>query len=381
MAQKRGPYIPNLEPIMAAGINPETGLPYKMGGTPCTLLTDIKKIFRIIDEQDAVNRYKWYNLPDGLNSQLLERILYYKGQACFFYNEIDDRFYLLPYALKAPANGTGIDFYGRYTGVQPLPWMGSDGGGATEKANYARQLSYLSTLELEPLYEVLLPEEVIELGESGLKKKCVLLYDYTPQISQSLIPRQTLNDAIVEVEAECVPFLRTALIRATGVKGMRVEGQTEQANVNAANEAIYNAAITGKMNVPIVGSLEFQELNDGVVGKGEEFLRALQGLDNLRLSTYGLDNGGLFQKNAHMLQSEQDMNAAGGGGTELIYQDGLTIRQNFCNIVNSVFDLGIWCESAEIASGADNNFSGELSDQVDQSGAANENPAGGEVNE
>ena len=33
--------------------------------------------------------------------------------------------------------------------------------------------------------------------------------------------------------------------------------------------------------------------------------------------------------------------------TDLILQDGLSIRQEFCNIVNKVFNLHIWCEAKE----------------------------------
>ena len=63
-----GPTLPNLEPFYAAGINPKTGLPMKFSG-PCTLKEDIKKQLRLVDEQDAVNRYVWYNLPMNLPSQ------------------------------------------------------------------------------------------------------------------------------------------------------------------------------------------------------------------------------------------------------------------------------------------------------------------------
>ena len=115
MATKNsGPYMPNLEALLAAGIDPKTGLPVKLAsGTKCTLKNDIKKIVRIIDEQDAVNRYKWYNLPCNLSSQEVERLLYYKGQLCFFYFKELDEFYFMPYAL----DGT-IDFYGRFNTIQ-----------------------------------------------------------------------------------------------------------------------------------------------------------------------------------------------------------------------------------------------------------------------
>ena len=79
--------LPDLETLWQAGINPKNGLPTKFGSSKCTIKEDIKKYLRLIDEQDAVNRYVWYNLPANLTSQELERMLYYKGQLCFFYDK------------------------------------------------------------------------------------------------------------------------------------------------------------------------------------------------------------------------------------------------------------------------------------------------------
>ena len=41
------------------------------------LKANIKKMLRVNDEQIALNRYVWHNLPRGINGQLIERILYY----------------------------------------------------------------------------------------------------------------------------------------------------------------------------------------------------------------------------------------------------------------------------------------------------------------
>ena len=357
----RGPYLPNLEPLLAAGVDPKTGLPIKVtGSAPCAIKDNIKRLIRIQDEQDAVNRFTWYNLPDGLNGQMLERMLYYKGQLCFFYFEEMDKFYFMPYALDG-----GIDFYGRYIGVHPIPFSG--GTTDEEKKQSSKQMTILSAKKLKPTYDILLPEELLDEGISALTTRCVLLKDYTEQLSQNISPRQMLNEGIIDVEAECIPFMRTALLRATGVKGMRVGNEDEQSNVQAANASMLDAALTGKVNIPIIGTVEFQELNDGQVGKADEFMMALQSLDNFRLSTYGLENGGLFQKRERKLVSEQEMNA-GGGSIGLIMQDGLSIRQRFCDIVNSIWGLGIWCDVSETVSGADKDMDGELSDQQDQSG-------------
>ena len=121
-----------------------------------------------------------------------------------------------------------------------------------------------------------------------------------------------------------------------------------------------------------------QELTDGATLKAEEFMLALQSLDNFRLSTYGIDNGGLFQKKAHELQSEADIN---GGPVGLVLQDGLSIRQNFCNIVNSIWGIGIWCEPAENIMGMDQNGDGAIYDRNEAGENSGADVNGGNDNE
>lgn len=52
-----GANLPDTKTLWQAGINPKTGLPYKFDGGKCTLKEDMKKFLRLVDEQDAVNRY------------------------------------------------------------------------------------------------------------------------------------------------------------------------------------------------------------------------------------------------------------------------------------------------------------------------------------
>lgn len=333
-----GAKIPNIEAIIGVGMNPKTGLPYKMGD-PLNggIKEEIKKVLRIADEQDAVNRYTWYNLPGNISSQELERMLYYKGQLCFFYDEMLDEFYFMPYALDG-----GIDFYGRYSTVHPIPMY--QGGSENEKKEIGYQQAYLSTLKLKVQYGMMLNEPT----DYELKTACVLLHDYTKQLSQTIIPRQILNEPIIDAEADCIPYMKTALMLGTGIKGMRVNDADQKAEVKAASKEIRSAALNNEAYVAMTGNMEFQELSDGPVYKGEEYMMAMQSIDNFRLSLYGLDNGGLFEKKAHMLESENDVNQTNVG---LVLQDGISIRQNFCNIVNSIWGLGIWCEPSQTQTG------------------------------
>lgn len=347
--------LPNLQAFIQAGINPKTGLPLRMGDGGAELKSNIKKLLRIMDEQDAINRFVWYNLPPGLDSQLLERVLYYKGQGALFFESATEQFYFLPYALDG-----SIDVYGRYMGIRPLPFNGSLNIDESEKKDKKIDARYqwLNLKKLSPVYDIVIDDVDTEMFENS----CVLLSDYTKQISQINISRQILQDPLLDVMADCIPFMRTALLNSTGVQGMRVPTQDDQSNVEAASISVNNAALTGKKYIPIVGAVEFQDLTTGTLGKSEEFLLAMQSLDNFRLSLYGLDNGGLFQKKSHILEAEQSMN---NGNTGLILQDSLALRQQFCDIANSIWGLNMWCEASETIVQVDRNMDGQLGGDED----------------
>lgn len=349
----------------SAGINPVTGQPTRVTENRSSLKNDIRKQLRIIDEQDAVNRYVWYNLPCDLTGQELERMLYYKGQLAFFYFKDLDQFYFMPYAL----DGT-IDFYGRFNTIHPVPM--AEGTDDDTKAIVAKQAALLSTIKLDVLYDV-----PLELDKSP-ENYCVLLYDYTKQLSQNILPRQQLQDGLLNVMSDMIPFMRTSLLNATGVSGMRVSSEDDESNVKAANLTVDAAALNGQKWIPIIGNLEFQDLTQGSTAKGEEFLLAMQSLDNFRLSTYGLENGGLFEKKQYQNTMQTSLNGNGQVGNPL--QDGLSIRQHFCDVVNSVFGVGISCEISEVATGSDFNQDGAFIDEQDQSGTmVGQQPEQGDV--
>lgn len=333
--------------LLQAGIDPKTGLPLKYTAG-CDIAEKIRMQLRIVDEQDAVNRFTWYNLPEGLNARLIERILYYRGRGMLFF--LKDKFYFLPYAL----DGT-IDVYGRFTAVTPLPFNGTTSDG--------KEKPWIQGLTYDVVYDVAMLEDFADKSEEEirdyLEHSCVLLKDYTEQISQTPVARQILNDPLLSIMAECFPYMRTALINSTGVQGMRVDSKDDVASVYAANSAINKAALEGNSKVPIMGHVDFQELTNGPVARAEEFLLAMQSLDNYRLSLYGLDNGGIFQKKSHMLQSEQEMNA---GNIGLVMRDSLQCRQDFCTICNSLWGLNMWCTISETAIGIDTTGDGVAGD-------------------
>jgi len=365
------PKLPDLATLIQAGIDPKTGLPLKLGNASQMnrkLKITARRVFRIIDEQRAVNRYRWYNLPAGLSSQELERLLYLKYQLVFFYMEKTGKFYFMPFAL----DGT-IDFYGRYNTVHPVP-MTSGSEKEKESKRYKEQAALLSTVKLNIVKDVVVYAE--EITDELLTKSGVILRDYSPQMGQNSEPRYILNDDLIDMEADCLAFLRTSLLLGTGIQGLRVPDADAASEVDRFAAAMYSNAINGNPYTAITAKVELQEIQPASTLKASEFFLAMKSIDNLLLSTYGLDNSGVFNKQAHTLESE---NAVNYSNNALVDQDGLNWRQNFCNIVNSIWDLGMWCEKSEITSGVDIDGNGVPYDENSNgSGSGYSTEEGGE---
>ena len=308
----------------------------------------VKRMLRVNDLQNAVRRFNWVNLPDGLTGDLIERILYYRGQGMFFFMPQDDKFYFLPYTLA----GT-IDVYGRFTKVTPLPFNGS-----TPQIDDKKDKPWITGLTRNPMYSIKADTITIQDWENN----CVLLSDYTKQLSQTVLPRQALNDPFMDIMSECIPFMRTALIKGTGISGVRVNDADQQKALIDSSLAVEDSALSGDIWVPIIGDLEFQPLADGTVSKAEEYLLAMQSLDNFRLGTMGLTNGGIFEKKAHITNAELQSNQS---SVSMILQDSLKLRQDFCILVNSLWGLDIWCEISESVLGIDQNMDGVAYDTGD----------------
>lgn len=318
----------------------------KPGAKGPGLNESILRSLRIMDEQDAVNSFVWYNLPDGLSANLIERILYYRGSGMFFYMKENDMFYFLPYV------GSEIDVYGRYKKCSALPFNGT----ASEMDKDAKP--WIDGKFWDIKYDMVLPEK---LTIDVFTDSCAILNDYSRQMSQKVLPRYALQEPLLNVMSEIIPFLRTTLLSGCGIKGIRVNNQDEAFSVAAASASIQKASIFGEPWIPIDAGINAEQLTDSQIGgKVEDYLVSLQSLDNLRLSMHGLENGGLFQKKAHMLQSEEEVNQ---GSVGLVMQDKLYQRQEFCNIINSIWGLGMWCDVAEVSSDADMNGDGVISDE------------------
>lgn len=298
------------------------------GGSKLPLKDQMRIIMRVVDEADAIGRFEWKNLPENftMTSDEIERLIYYRGQLIFFYFEPLNKFYLMPYA------GQDIDFYGRFTYVTPIPVATG-----SENENYEVQKKNLSSLKLKAFYVKPTQQEIKDAG--GINNIGIIIRDYDCQMnSQYIIPRAELNEPLLDLESEIFPMARTMRIAACGVKGMRVPDGGASDHVGEANAKMYEAAISGEPFVPIECPVEFQELNEGTAAKNENFMLDLQTSENFRLSTYGIENGGLFNKQSHELENEAKLNS---GPVRARLKRCLNKRKESADIINKIWGLNI----------------------------------------
>lgn len=300
------------------------------GNSKSNLMEEMRILLRLNDESDAIGRFNWLDIAEGIEmtSDDIERLLYFRGQLIFFYNENDNKYMITPFA------GSGIKFNGKFSKATPVPIALEN-----EVDNYAEQKKLLGNTSLTILYEIPTEKELAELG--GKEKCCVIIRDYPPQLnSNSIIARYTINDPLLTIEAEIFPTARTARFLATGVKGLRINDESEVDNVNDANGKLEDAVLSGDAYIPITGKADFQDLQTGQATKGEDYMLALQTLENFRLSTYGIENGGLFNKKAHELESEESINA---GPVEGRLVRSLNCREDAMKIARAVFGIKMRC--------------------------------------
>lgn len=342
MNNKNNARLPDLKALIQAGIDPKTGLPIKLTGRKDTLESDLKKLLRIKDETEFCNRLRWFNTGLTIDSAMLERFIYYRYKLGFFY--FNGQFWVMPVTLA----GTGsLDFYNLENEVTPVPY--NDSAGADMK-------KVLSSIKLK-----VVKEPMLTVTPQDFENSCVIIRDYTPQGDiNNGIPRATLQEGVLSLEAMLLPYMRTNLMNNTGVMGVKISDQQEASQIIEAANAVDDAAKSGSPWVPLLQQLDRQPLNNGGIADSSTYLQAYQAVDNLRQSFLGINKSGIYDKSQYVNASQTAMNAP----VPLVLTDALQCRQDACNLINSVWPLGITCEISEAVLGTDYNGDGRADDSM-----------------
>ena len=308
------------------------------------MFENIGKSLANVDYQQYITRFKWNNLPEGLDSELFEKIMYFSGSAMFFYIKELDRFYFLPYGMAGEKEQTGIDFYGRFNKLKPYSFNGSTDGSGEEKATGKKVSAadiYLSTQVRNNIKDIPFvkdEKEAKEIYENG----AVICWDYTPGLNYWNVSRNRVSQAYINYLVKVLIQTKSALINASGFNLFATDSesandlmQMQIDDINEAREEGQLAAVVSKL----LGKVE--NLQSNAPAAMADFWSSLQSVDNLRLKTMGIRNDGVQQKSQYQNIQEQSVDI---NDSLQVYWNSFMERIKFSAIVNSIWGLEIYPE-------------------------------------
>ena len=291
-----------------------------------------------IDYQQFVTRFKWNNLPEGLDSELFERILYYSGSAMFFYIKDLDRFYFLPYGMSGEGTQTGIDFYGRFNRIKPYSFNGATSGAGEVKS---KADIYLSTQVRDNIKDIPLvdnEEDARKIYENG----AVICWDMTPGLAYFVDSRNRISQSYIKYLVKVLIQTKSALINSSGFNLFQAGSETDNDIMQMQIDAINEDRERGKLSAVVSQALgNIENLQSNAPAAMADFWSSLQSVDNLRLKSMGISNDGVIQKSQYQNIQEQsiDINDA-----MQVYWNSFMERVKFSAIVNSIWGLDIYPE-------------------------------------
>lgn len=348
------------------------GMPVKGNGRRLKprdpMFNKLKDSLRIIDQQQFLTRFKWNNLPQGMDSELFEKILYYSGSAMFFYIKELDKFYFLPYGMSGDGVETGIDFYGRFNKIKPYSFNGSTDGSGERKSDgkMSRADIYLSTQIRDNIIDIPMvatEEEARKLYENG----AVICFDYTPGLAYWNDSRNRVSGSYIEYMVKVLIQTKSALINASGFNFFTADGEQDNDlmqmqidTINQDREEGQLAAVVSKL----LGQIE--NIQSNAPAAMQDFWASLQSVDNLRLKSMGISNDGVQQKSQYQNIQEQSMDI---NDAMQVYWNCFLERVKFSAIVNAIWGLDIYPEPLLIPQGGTSPEGDEKSEDGDKSQA------------
>lgn len=276
---------------------------------------------------ETMERFVYEGLPDELEQDLIERVLYYRGSGCFFY--YNDSYWFLPYTL----NGS-IDPYGRYISIVPVMFTGQ----FSDKGNPETEL-FMPTHLSDQVFDVVYSLKQINQTDEF---KAVLIYDRSNGIPQNIIPHSQKVLVLIERLVNTLIMIETNNINGLQTYAMFVKDEATKAAVELEFQNFDDRILQGKRVQIIVGDVAvkpFEELTQAKsISDSQRYWQSYQAWDNLRKELIGLENGGQHLKMEHATEAETQMSSGGASG---IMSNALRTRQKALDLINEQFGLSI----------------------------------------
>lgn len=268
--------------------------------------------YRIIwsnyDFNQCVSRYVWDNLPNGLTSWNLERMLYFRGTLCGF--KVGGKVYILPYTATGELNP-----YGFPVEVTPITFNGRGEVGKNDLFNEDFKLN------------------VDINGDDTDNYSAVLLYDALPYNTSGQSPSRYFMNQII-INEICETFARININVVVSNKKILIECKdAKQAAVIRAELAMAFASDCpfGVITSPL-DSNNIQSTSDF---NADDLFNTIKNYDAIRCFMNGIASKGFgAEKKERLVTGEL---AGAEENTDLILDMGYDLRKLFCDLCNKKF--------------------------------------------
>lgn len=267
-----------------------------------------QQIWTQYDLNQCVSRYVWKNLPNGLTSWNLERMLYFRGTLAGFM--FAGRFYILPY-VQSP----NINPYGLPSAIKPITYNGMAIGG--------NDRMFKDNFEL--------PVDV--LGDETENYSAVLLYDSVPYSATGQSPsRFYLNQIIIKEIANT--FARVNINIVVSNKKILIQCKDPK-QTNVIQKELELAFGSDCPFAIITSPLESSSIQSSNDYNADDLFNTIKNYDAIRCFMSGISSKGFgAEKKERLVTGEL---AGAEEEKDLILDMGLSFRQLFCDQCNKKF--------------------------------------------
>lgn len=237
---------------------------------------DYQNLCKSLSYNQCLNRYKWKNLPENLNSPLIESMLFVKGALAMYIR--GGSMYVLPFV-----NDGDLSDYGQFEIIRPVAFNGDE-----------KQFSYKL--------------RVNNTGGFDKNGDAVILYDAMPMFNGAIIPKAVLTQKIDENCSKILNMIMQNLQNANKKILFECEDEPQKKQLIADLDNAFGSTdafivvkkgqeFTGQNGKPIV-------LNNDIQIVSQSLFESWASWNNIRCMLCGIDNNGAFEKKERMITKE-----------------------------------------------------------------------------
>lgn len=270
------------------------------------------ELWQNYDYNQCVARYYYDNLPNGLTSWMIERMLYYNQSVAGF--RFGGQIYVLPYVIEGNLNP-----YGLPTKIRPITYNGQAVNG--RQSFFAEDFS--------------LPIDVD--GNETEDYSAVLLYDSVPVASTNLAPsRFYLNRIIIKEMADVFARVNINVV----VSNKKILLQIRDAKQRDIVEQELQSIFTSDCPFGVITSpLEAGSVQSTSDFNADQLFNVIKNYDGIRCFMSGISSKGFgVDKKERLISGE--LNGI-NEEKDLILDEGLELRKEWCDLMNKKFGLNI----------------------------------------